>query len=156
MTLTFTIPGVPVAQPRARATAAGGKPRLYEARQTHAIHAFKATVALAASAAMGGAACWTEPLRLSVQFVFARPQRLRRKCDPAGRILMAAKPDIDNLLKAVLDALNGVVYADDRQVGQLCDLSKWYAAVDEAPSTTVLVEREVTRCPPTTNARAWR
>lgn len=28
----------------------------------------------------------------------------------------AKKPDVDNILKAVLDALNGVAYKDDKQV----------------------------------------
>ncbi len=36
------------------------------------------------------------------------------------------KPDIDNVLKAVLDALNKVAYADDKQViGIVC--RKWYS-----------------------------
>ena len=34
----------------------------------------------------------------------------------AGEIHPTAKPDIDNVLKAALDAMNGVVYADDKQV----------------------------------------
>ena len=36
------------------------------------------------------------------------------------------KPDIDNVLKVVLDALNGVAYVDDKQViGVIC--RKWYS-----------------------------
>lgn len=36
------------------------------------------------------------------------------------------KPDIDNVLKVVLDALNKVAYADDKQVvGIIC--RKWYS-----------------------------
>lgn len=34
----------------------------------------------------------------------------------AGRILPKRKPDIDNVLKAVLDSLNGIAYKDDAQV----------------------------------------
>ena len=34
----------------------------------------------------------------------------------AGRILPSRKPDIDNVLKIVLDALNGVAYKDDSRV----------------------------------------
>ena len=34
----------------------------------------------------------------------------------AGRIRPAKKPDIDNIIKSVLDALNGVAYHDDTQV----------------------------------------
>lgn len=34
----------------------------------------------------------------------------------AGRILPSRKPDVDNVLKIVLDALNGVAYKDDAKV----------------------------------------
>ena len=34
----------------------------------------------------------------------------------AGRILPSRKPDVDNVLKVVLDALNGVAYKDDARV----------------------------------------
>ena len=34
----------------------------------------------------------------------------------AGRILPKRKPDIDNVLKVVLDSLNGIAYKDDSQV----------------------------------------
>lgn len=34
----------------------------------------------------------------------------------SGQIKPIGKPDIDNICKAVLDALNGVAYADDTQV----------------------------------------
>lgn len=33
-----------------------------------------------------------------------------------GLIKPAVKPDIDNVIKAVLDGLNGVAYSDDKQV----------------------------------------
>jgi Holliday junction resolvase RusA-like endonuclease len=34
----------------------------------------------------------------------------------AGSVLPSRKPDIDNVLKIVLDALNGVAYKDDSRV----------------------------------------
>lgn len=37
-----------------------------------------------------------------------------------GEILPTTKPDCDNIGKAVLDALNGVAYYDDKQVVRLC------------------------------------
>ena len=42
----------------------------------------------------------------------SRPKRLLAELD-------TSKPDIDNVAKAVLDALNGVAYEDDRQVVSL-------------------------------------
>lgn len=42
----------------------------------------------------------------------SRPKRILAELD-------TSKPDIDNVAKAVLDALNGVAYEDDRQVVRL-------------------------------------
>lgn len=141
-TLHLIIPGVPVAQPRPRGTAKGGKRvHVYQAKKTHAIHTFKATAKIVASAAMKGSPPWTEPLSISVQFVFGRVNRLNHKKYPTWRLPMSVTPDIDNLLKAVLDGLNGVLWADDRQVCKVQDLSKWYAAVGEEPKTVLMVTR---------------
>ena len=54
-----------------------------------------------------------------------RPQRLKRKSDPKYPIPHTGKPDIDNIAKAVLDALNGIAYEDDSQICKV-DASKWY------------------------------
>ena len=45
-----------------------------------------------------------------------------------------SKPDVDNLAKAVLDALNGILYEDDSQVVMLA-VTKQYAK--EEPGTMV-------------------
>lgn len=42
-----------------------------------------------------------------------------------GGIRPTTKPDTDNIAKAVCDALNGVAFADDKQVVEL-SISKWY------------------------------
>ena len=57
------------------------------------------------------------PLKLEVDFVFA-PLRSMRKRDlakiAAGEIVWKpSRPDIDNLSKAMFDALNGVLWKDD-------------------------------------------
>lgn len=60
-----------------------------------------------------------DAVRLSIVVYFPVPQSYSKKkrgeCI-AGLIKPTVKPDIDNVLKAVLDAMNGVVYADDKQV----------------------------------------
>ncbi|MDD6796479.1 MAG: RusA family crossover junction endodeoxyribonuclease, partial [Clostridiaceae bacterium] len=35
------------------------------------------------------------------------------------------KPDIDNCIKVILDALNGIAYEDDKQVVQVIAVKKW-------------------------------
>ena len=46
------------------------------------------------------------------------PKKLREKC-LAHKVVPTKKPDIDNVLKAVFDALNGFAYEDDKQIVQV-------------------------------------
>lgn len=51
------------------------------------------------------------PVGIGLQFFFERPPSIPRK-----RIEMVVKPDLDKLIRATLDALKGVLFADDAQV----------------------------------------
>ena len=42
--------------------------------------------------------------------------KTKKRDKAAGMILPVKKPDLDNVAKAVLDALNGLAWLDDRQV----------------------------------------
>ena len=53
----------------------------------------------------------TGPLEIDVSFFLPRPKSLPKKI-----AYHTKRPDLDNLLKSVLDALNGVVFKDDSQV----------------------------------------
>jgi len=44
----------------------------------------------------------------------------------AGEIRPTKKPDVDNMVKCVLDALNGIAYHDDSAVAE-CLVRKWYS-----------------------------
>ena len=66
-----------------------------------------------------------EPVCITVWFLLARPEddfksksRLRKILTKTARAMLFApiKPDLDNMLKYVLDACSGCLYADDRQV----------------------------------------
>jgi len=135
-TIEFSVPSIPVAQPRARATSIGGHARIYEPKD-HPIAAFKACVRLAASGAFSGAPL-TGPLRVDCVFVFPRVQAMRWKSKPMPRVRHTTKNDLDNICKAVFDALNGLLYADDRQICEL-HAEKWIAAGDEQPHVLVKV-----------------
>lgn len=56
----------------------------------------------------------------------ARTSRAARMQMLAGDIRPAVKPDADNILKLVLDALNGIAYSDDQQIVE-ASIEKWYA-----------------------------
>ncbi len=93
------------------------------------------------------------PVFVAAEFVFSRPAshytaKKKRKagCEDCDRKLTARarqlwtfhvqKPDIDNLLKALMDSLNSVAYADDAQVTRV-ECSKRYAEQDEASGIRV-------------------
>ena len=133
--IDFTVPTVPVAQPRPKAASHAGVAHVYGAATGHAIHAFKATCVLAASGAYSGAQL-EGPLSVVLEFVMPRP-KMPKKSNP-GRINRTVKPDCDNLAKSVLDALSGRLFVDDKQVTCLV-VSKQAAAVDELPHVRVRI-----------------
>ncbi len=59
------------------------------------------------------------PVMLEVTAYFSIPKswpEKKREAAMAGELLPTKKPDADNILKLVADALNGVAYADDAQI----------------------------------------
>lgn len=79
-------------------------------------------------------------LNVSVCAFFEIPKSTSKKQAErmlSGDILPMKKPDIDNIAKVILDALNGVLYADDSQIIEL-NISKQYG---ETPSVVVNVKR---------------
>lgn len=134
--IAFRVPAVPTAQPRTRATSIHGHARAYQPKGG-AIATFKASVRYAASEAFSGAPI-AGPLRVDVEFVFPRTKGQIWKRRPMPRIPHAKKPDRDNLDKAVLDALTGLVWQDDAQV---CDgrIQKWIASGDEQPHVSITI-----------------
>lgn len=134
--IELTIPAIPVAQPRTRATPIHGHARTYTPKD-HPVQAFKASVRLSAKQHHQGAPL-DGPLQVDCMFVFPRPKSMVWKRKPMPRVRHSKKPDRDNLDKAVLDALNGLLWRDDCQV---CagTLEKWIAAGDEQPHVKVTI-----------------
>lgn len=126
--IRFSLPEPPVAWQRARTN---GKRRFTPPK----VAAYKESIAWAAKV-VGCTPVADVPVEIDVAAVFARPKSLQAKRHPSWLIPHAARPDVDNLAKAVMDALNGVAYVDD---GQVCSLraSKWYAERDGQPRVMV-------------------
>jgi Holliday junction resolvase RusA-like endonuclease len=80
------------------------------------------------------------PLEVYVLAIFACPTTDHRKQEPRGRRWHTkAAGDADNLAKAALDAGNGVLWLDDRQVSRLV-VEKLIAAQGEAPRVELVVQ----------------
>lgn len=78
-------------------------------------------------------------LAVSIEAHYSIPTSKPKKMQAAmrdGAMRPTTKPDIDNVIKAVLDGLNGVAYADDSQVVAL-SASKCYS---DDPRVVVIVE----------------
>lgn len=70
----------------------------------------------------GGEYAGDKDIKLRIAAVYPIPKsfsKSKRQEAIEGRIFPKVKPDIDNIAKSVLDALNGVCYADDKQVVDL-------------------------------------
>ena len=115
MAITFTVPGDPVPQPRPRVSTRGGFARAYVPSK-HPVHDYRAS--LAAAARNAGLGTTGEPLNVVIDAVFVRPKsHLRKSCVRADAPRLP-RPDVDNIAKAVLDALQDVM-GDDTHVARL-------------------------------------
>lgn len=121
------IPGEPVAKGRPRMTAFAGRARAYTPAATRLAEERVATA-------------WTHPMIAAGVPVYVRIVAYMQR--PAGHFrkdgsLSAAglrvpvpvkRPDLDNVLKLVLDALNGVAFHDDAQLARV-RADRWWAEV---------------------------
>jgi Holliday junction resolvase RusA-like endonuclease len=116
--LRFLVTGEP--RPQGSMTAVYNR-RLKVARVRHvaapALSAWRVEVANAARHA--GAEKWTGPIGLRISFAI-KPPIDRRHGYPKS-------PDLDKLVRAVMDALTGVCYVDDSQVVKLRTSKSWRA-----------------------------
>lgn len=122
MEVEFSVIGIP--QPRGSKRAmpnrAGGRPLMVDTNSKSA--PWMATVAAEASKAMKGKPLLDGPLVLSVAFLFPRPKSHYRSGKRSAELRDDApkrhgkKPDCDKLLRAIGDAMTGVVYRDDAQI----------------------------------------
>lgn len=131
--LACEVLGEPVGKGRPRVALVGGHARAYTPAKTAS---WEQTAAQVAALQWRGAP-HEGPVHLWVQAVASRPQRLLRKRDPEGRLLRPGKPDLDNVVKAVADALvKAGVLRDDVLVTTITARSL-YAAKGEGPRVEI-------------------
>jgi len=126
--VTFTVPGVPVGKGRPKFSRHGDQVRVRTPEKTAN---YENLVKLAAAAAMAGSHPLERPVALSLTLNMPIPaswSNKRRDLAARGLIGATVKPDLDNVCKAVTDAMNGIVYLDDKQIVSAV-IVKQYATV---------------------------
>lgn len=132
--MTFTIPGAPVGKGRPRMTKTG---HVYTPQATLDYEELVRTSYLAA--AHGEPIPAGHPVAVQIMAYYPLRKKETKKNRAAkldGTQRPTLKPDCDNLIKAVLDALNGLAYHDDAQVVELY-INKAYS---EEPRVWVQIE----------------
>lgn len=135
MTVEFTIPGSPKGKARPRICRIKGRNIAYTPRQTLD---YEKLVKESYEADSNVLYDKNIPLKISVIALFPIPKTVSKKLKNDmlnGKILPTKKPDCDNIIKVILDALNGVAYHDDSQVCKIC-FEKTYA---ETPCVKVKI-----------------
>jgi Holliday junction resolvase RusA-like endonuclease len=78
------------------------------------------------------------PVAVEIEAVSECPRSAWRKRVPVARRWRVGKPDPDNVVKAILDAGNALLWRDDAQVARLV-VDRWTGAQGEAPYVRVVV-----------------
>lgn len=122
ISFTCEFPLIPKARPRFE------KGHVYTPEKTKN---FETAVAFTARNAMKGQEPVTEPCAMAIYALFKVPTSWPKwKQAAAMGKPYTGKGDADNMIKAVCDALNGVVYADDKQVAGV-QISRFYSSEDK-------------------------
>lgn len=124
------VAGNPRGQPRPRAFARHGKARVYDPGTAE--H-WKSQIALAFPQTI---LAYAGPVAVTLHFGFMRPKSHFRKgggLTKSAPLAHLGKPDLDNAIKAVLDALTTIgVWPDDTQVVDLCATKRYADPGDRA------------------------
>ena len=132
MQYTITIPGKPRGKGRPRFSRATGRTYTDDATAVYENLVKNMWMTVVGERLSG-------ELAVSIEAHYAIPTSKPKKMQAAmrdGAMRPTTKPDIDNVIKAVLDGLNGVAYADDSQVVAL-SASKRYS---DDPRVVVIVK----------------
>jgi Holliday junction resolvase RusA-like endonuclease len=130
-TVIFTIPGTPVGKGRPKFARRGKFVSTYTPEKTAN---YENLVKLYAGKAMGSTEPYQCALSAMIQLFVVPPaswsnkkreQALKHELHPTS------KPDIDNVIKGIFDAMNEIVFVDDKQIVQLY-VEKIYSTIAQA------------------------
>ncbi len=132
----FVVPGAPVGKGRARIGKVGNHARMFTPPKTAS---YEGLIAHAGHAAMAGRPLIEGAVLVVLDICIGVPaswSKRKQAAALAGQVYPTTKPDKDNIIKAIYDGLNGVVWKDDVQVVEGIQ-RKRYGAV---PGVTVEIE----------------
>ena len=140
MQLKFSVPGTPCGK---------GRPRFFgghavtpaKTRNYEALVKYEASHALDTMVVKPD---YSQPCRVGIKAFFGVPKSYTKKqraliSEYGSSRVRPGKPDIDNIIKAILDGMNAIIYRDDVQVTEL-RASKLWACDGEQPRVEVCVE----------------
>lgn len=130
--IRITVPGQPQGKGRARVCLRGGYARAYTPDSTAA---YENLIKLA----YGNRGISVVPVELAVTAYYRIPKTFSKKKRNealSGHVRPQTKPDIDNVVKVVCDALNKVAYNDDTQVVKIV-AEKYYG---ETPGIVIEIK----------------
>jgi Holliday junction resolvase RusA-like endonuclease len=126
--LTFSVEGNPIGKGRPKFARRGNFVSTYTPTKTRD---YESVIKDAAQKAMGSNELLETPVTVAIYITVPIPQSYSKKRTEAclkGLEKPIKKPDIDNIAKCFLDAMNDVVYKDDTQVLTL-HITKVYGTV---------------------------
>ena len=139
-TLFFTIPGMPMGKARPRFRRNG---MAYTPKETKQYEQKIKDIALhQANICQYIKPSEDTPMRMHITAWYPIPasySNKKRQQIQDGTLQPNKKPDLDNIMKIIADALNHIAYHDDKQIVE-CVLRKQYVTENNDPNVAVFVE----------------
>jgi Holliday junction resolvase RusA-like endonuclease len=135
----YTVYGEPVGKGRPRFARRGTFVSTYTPQKTKS---YEDEIRMMAKAAMGSNELLDTPVTVAIYIRVGIPKsfsKQKRKDALAGIIKPTKKPDLDNVAKCHLDAIQGIIVFDDKLVVNL-HVTKVYA---ETPAVEVMVKEDL-------------
>lgn len=134
--ITFSVPGQPYGKGRPRIGRVAGHARMFTPEKTVN---YENLVKFAAQRSMAGAPLIEGAVYVTLSILCQIPaswSKVKQAAALAGTVYPTTKPDIDNVEKAIFDAINGVVWKDDVQVVDVVKVKRYGAT----PGVDVRIE----------------
>lgn len=132
-TVAFVIPGTPVGKGRPKFARRGNFVTAYTPEKTAS---YENLVKMAAAKAMAGRQIIIGAVCVGIHLFVTPPaswsqKKQREAISGAGGVYPTSKPDVDNVIKGIFDAMNEIVWKDDKQVVDVV-VSKRYCTTARA------------------------